>query len=516
MKTSLKLKPRLTSTVTNKFRDVVGRVTPCAPFGKLSADRGAHGVTCPTRALHEVTKLICRGTRAGSILVVTLLLGAILVLTLGGYLWWVRTQNLLVAESQAWNSALALAEAGIEEGMAQINVLVGTDYVTNYMSSVSTNFPQNGTKYGPLLTARTLTNGSYTSGSYNLIIIPPPVGADPGAGPTIISTGYTKVPMISQPIARVVEVLTAIKPQFGNGISVLSNIDLSGNHLTVDSFNSTDTNHSTANGTYDPATRTAHGDLASLWGLISVQNANVYGHLYTGPSGSATIGLNGSVGDLNWVGPGIESGYYQNDFNMDVPDVQPPYTNGLQPNAETTNTYTLGNPALPGSSYSYYWNTSLTLKSGETLNIAPSNNVTLYLTGSLDMQSQNNSYLNLGQGASLRLYVGTTSGSATKIVLTQVNNPGKDSQLQILGLPSLTSVSWNGNAAFSGVLYAPEADFSMGGGGGATYDFQGALTARSMKLNGHFNLHYDEYLRKAGVLSSEFTVTYWQELPASH
>src|SRR5438046_7433954 len=108
-------------------------------------------------------------SEAGSVLVITLLLALILAITLAGYLWWVRTQNLLVAESQAWNSALALAEAGIEEGMAQINVLEGTDYVMNYMSSVSTNFPQNGTKYGPLLTARTLTNGSYSSGSYNLI-----------------------------------------------------------------------------------------------------------------------------------------------------------------------------------------------------------------------------------------------------------------------------------------------------------------------------------------------------------
>src|SRR6266699_7010979 len=52
------------STVTNKFPDVVGRVTPCAPFGELSADRGAHGVTRPTRALHDATKLICRGTCA--------------------------------------------------------------------------------------------------------------------------------------------------------------------------------------------------------------------------------------------------------------------------------------------------------------------------------------------------------------------------------------------------------------------------------------------------------------------
>ena len=54
-------------------------------------------------------KLQPRLTRVGSILVVTLLLGCILMLTLGGYLSWVRTQNVLVAESQAWNSALALA-----------------------------------------------------------------------------------------------------------------------------------------------------------------------------------------------------------------------------------------------------------------------------------------------------------------------------------------------------------------------------------------------------------------------
>ena len=84
------------------------------------------------------------------------------------------------------------------------------------------------------------------------------------------------------------------------------------------------------------------------------------------------------------------------------------------------------------------------------------------------------------------------------------------------GLPSTKTMSWHGNAAFSGVVYAPEAFFTMGGGGSTAYDFQGACTVGSMKLNGNFNLHYDEYLRHLGVLSSGFTVTYWQELPASH
>src|SRR5438046_3040051 len=85
---------------------------------------------------------------AASILVVTLLFASILGITLGSYLYWVRTQNLLVAESQSWNGALALAEAGIEEGMAQINVNVGTadpTVVTNYATSA-----KKGSNFGPL------------------------------------------------------------------------------------------------------------------------------------------------------------------------------------------------------------------------------------------------------------------------------------------------------------------------------------------------------------------------------
>src|SRR5207249_8283636 len=110
---------------------------------------------------------------AASILVVTLLLASILGITLGSYLYWVRTQNLLVAESQSWNSALALAEAGIEEGMAQINVNVGASdptIVANYATSTqkSSNFGSLGQNspgvYGPR--NNTLTLGS----SYSVII----------------------------------------------------------------------------------------------------------------------------------------------------------------------------------------------------------------------------------------------------------------------------------------------------------------------------------------------------------
>src|SRR6266567_137513 len=172
-------------------------------------------------------------------------------------------------------------------------------------------------------------------------------------------------------------------PLFEGAVVARTNIDFSGNSITIDSYDSGDPNHST-NGLYDVATRMARGDVASLYGIINVGNGHIYGHLYTGPNGSDILGLNGSVGNLNWVGPGIEPGYYANDFNACLPDVQPPYTNGLAtPSGTGTNTYALGNPALPGSSFWYYYlNGSLSLGNGETLYVAPSNNATLYLTGS--------------------------------------------------------------------------------------------------------------------------------------
>src|SRR5260221_12454492 len=91
---------------------------------------------------------------AGSALLMTLILALALGLVLASYLYWVGTQKNLVAESQAWNAALALAEAGIEEGMAQINVSVGTPSALDYTNSIHSNFgtPNNGV-YGPKRTA---------------------------------------------------------------------------------------------------------------------------------------------------------------------------------------------------------------------------------------------------------------------------------------------------------------------------------------------------------------------------
>ena len=57
----------------------------------------------------------------GNALVISLVICSILSLVVSYYLSLVDQQNMLSFRSMAWNSAIAVTEAGIEEGMAQLN-----------------------------------------------------------------------------------------------------------------------------------------------------------------------------------------------------------------------------------------------------------------------------------------------------------------------------------------------------------------------------------------------------------
>ena len=423
--------------------------------------------------------LTTRGQEAGGILVTAMILGAVLGATLIGYLYWVRTQHLLVAQSQAWNQALALAEAGIEEGLAQVNVGFGT----NFYTSIYTNWPASaGNLYGPR------TNG-LGSGSYAVVI------QASGRCPTIISTGYAVVPIIGKQVRRVVQVTTTNRPAYDTAMYAQRTITFNGNGIEIDSYDSTDPLHST-NGYYNYATRLAGGDVSTSSGIINIGNANINGKLRTGPTGSYNLGANGFVGDLNFYGPGVQAGWYQNDFNMEVKTITAPNTNTFTtPTGSGTNKYIL-------SGGGYALNGDLRLSSGETLLV--SGNATLYVSGNVDMSGS--SEVRILPGAALKIYV---AGASSKF--TAVNNFGNASAFEYLGLPSNTSVTWSGNSDYVGTVYAPNASFSAGGGGSSIYDFQGACVVDTVKMNGHFKFHYDEALKRVGPMSG-FIVTSWREL----
>src|SRR5882724_9613978 len=91
------------------------------------------------------------GSVRGSALLATLCAASVICLALASYLSLVLAQQTSVARSQAWNAALGMAEAGVEEGLAQLN---GN-------STFSANgWGGSGGTFGPI--SRTLADGSYS------------------------------------------------------------------------------------------------------------------------------------------------------------------------------------------------------------------------------------------------------------------------------------------------------------------------------------------------------------------
>jgi hypothetical protein len=449
----------------------------------------------------------------GSVLIITLTVMTILVVLVGSYLVLVQGQSASVARSQNWNSALPVTEAGLEEGLALVNkgapniitdpwawtngvTQDGWSSFTNGRTSLTrTNISGSGSSYtitagitatSPMLTCSgmvPLTSVPWVYGSGSFALAPRTFPY-----PFVAAIGVQQLAANTVTIGRKVVLQTVLNPLFSVAVLTKSNFDMNGNGCTVDAFNSTNPLYSVL-GQYDPLLRmTNGGDIAtdsSIVGDISLGGGRIYGHVYTGPGTAQTAVGGGTVGSTAWSGPGIEPGYWSGDFNMAIPDVPTP---------------TFVGQALPGVT-----NGVITLNGGN-FNTFSSPGATLDITGPTVLWVQNS----LSQGitiaatnnASLVLFIGTTNtGSPVSVSIGgngSLNSPGYAKNLQIYGLPSLTSMTFSGNAAFAGTIYAPEADITGNGGGNNNTDTSGSMVVKSVTLHGHWNFHYDENLKTAG------------------
>ena len=304
-----------------------------------------------------------------SVLVVALFMVTLLAVSVAGYLTYVEQQALLGARSQSWNLALGLSEAGVEEALAHLNL--------NHANLNQDGWIPDGNTY---TMSRTLTNGSYTVAIDNSEPISPvilsrafvsaptfarnaPVAMFAAAG--TVPTSQTQTPSIN----RAVRVTTWSPSLFQASMVAKKGIDLKGNGVTSDSFDSEDPAKST-NGLYDATKAQDHGDIASndsIVSTVSVQQANIYGRVFTGPGGTATVGSQGAVGTHAWQAgnSGFEPGYVLNTANFTFPDTTAPYISGIVPPpgdvltvaSSTTNTTVVSGastpPGAPGAGQYY-------------------------------------------------------------------------------------------------------------------------------------------------------------------
>lgn len=435
-----------------------------------------------------------QSAQAGGALVYTLVSSAVLGVSMASYLGLVSTQNQSVMRSMAWNHAVGVLEGGVEEALMHLN--------QNHASSLAS---QGWTTQSSLDLGVTNLTGTFYVKERSHDEVRYRVAISSGSAPTIYSQGWVRVPSSTNEVFRVVRVTTLSDGMWMKAMVAKEQIDMNGQNVMTDSFDSSNPLYSTG-GQYDPLKARNNGDVATnggIEGILTVGNADIYGRSSTGPGGTVSLGPGGGIGSRAWrtSNNGVQPGWPDDDMNVQFRDVTAPYASGL----------TMAPATVGGTNYTYYLNGGDYYRSELSLNgtkvMLVTNHCRLYIPG--DVALTGNALIRIAPNSSLKVYVG---GSASFGGNGIINQSGCATNLYYYGLPSNTSLSISGNGAFIGAIYAPSAAFVMNGGGSSsTNDFIGASVSKTVRMNGHFNFHYDELLGRVGP-STGFDVTSWNEL----
>jgi Putative Ice-binding-like adhesive domain len=415
-----------------------------------------------------------RASEQASVLMVALATAFILGFTLCSYLVLTGAQERSVIRSQRWNAALNLAEAGVEEALAQMNS--GTN-ASGLGYLAGNGWGNAGNVYGPV--SRKLSGGTYVVSFMN------------GATPTIYSTGYVTVPITGDTISRKVKVTALVLPLINVPLGAVNDIDMNGNGAATDSWNSYDTNLS-LNGQFDPSRVQSNGSVASVEGVVNIGKHTILGNLYLGPDASYVSSSNQVSGTI----------YY--DYNVQFPDAQLPAGTTWFGAPATTNGmhyFTAANTAL--------YNTFV-INDTQPIKVDPGVKVILDVKSTNFKPSSVTILGALTNSGTVTVY--QESGTATLSGNSSTPDPGntRPSAFYYYGLPGVTSITLSGTSTFIGVIYAPEASLTLNGGGNAN-NLIGSAIVKKVTLNGHYDFHYDESLLTNGPIRG-FVPASWQEL----
>jgi hypothetical protein len=471
-------------------------------------------------------KIHPQSSAQGGVMTITLLTALIIGFALASYLSLVSSQNVSTMRSLAWNSAVPILEAGVEEALTHLKYRGITNLSTD-------NWTYTTTQYGAGYFKKRSLGSSYCE----VFILP----SNP---PQIFSAGYVPAPLAPSStlgmilgavsygdgqegsanfmIRRRIRVDTKKEALFAKAMVAEGQINLMGNNITTDSFNSM--NPATGGKLPDPVTKPNEvhdqGDVATnseLINSLSMGNADIMGHISTGPGGTISIGPQGVAGSKPWVQSGTHNGqieptWSEDDMNVDFPPVAIP---------STTSSVSYGNVNVSGTNYNFVLNTGsyqVIGSGGLKGNVLVKGNAVLYVPSGSSLSFSGSDKIVIAPGATLKLFVGCTTASwsgQASIVNQNISNPATHDvgavHFQYYGLPTNTQLDMTGNASFTGVIYAPNANLKLGGGGNDNYDLVGSTVTKTVTMNGHMNFHYDEALKDWGP-DLGYVVTAWNEI----
>jgi len=272
-----------------------------------------------------------RSGASGATMIISLFICTLLAISIAGYLSLTEHQYRMSMRSQEWNVSMAVVEAGVEEALEHIN--------TNPTNLATCGWTASGNCYS---LSRTLGPGAAyevtidNSDPYQPEILSRATAVESTVAqsffPAFATIGLTTT--ASNAPTRAVRVKTERSALYKASVVAKRSIDLKGNGVLSDSYDSSNPWKST-NGRYDPTKYAGdNGDVASNGGIldsVSVGNANIYGRVHVGPDMPVTIGVNGGVGTHLWQAThtGLQEGFVRKDANFTFPDTRLPSVTGL-------------------------------------------------------------------------------------------------------------------------------------------------------------------------------------------
>jgi len=418
------------------------------------------------------------GGNQGSILMGTLVATMVVGMVLVGYMRMVGSAHRDAVRSEAWNTSLALAEAGVEEALSHLAV--------NFPSNlVSQGWIKDGTN---IARTRTLGNEYYT------------VRISLATQPVVMSRGYVRHAGDNNYLSRTVQVLTMQTGVVSKAFATKLNIKINGNNISADSYDSTNPLYSDAIGRYDPSRARDNGDVSTNLGTdwaLDAGNASIKGRVSTGADGGVSYGPNATIGSTTWHSEGntgVEPGWSGDDANVPMPTVVLPDMSG--------SSYT-STGSVNGTNYNHVMGSGTYEISQLSGNVLVTGDAVLHVTKQVNISGTD--VLRIAPGARLQLYVSGTSAHISGSAIA--NESGLAANLVYFGLPSNTDLAISGTSEFAGVVYAPYTSLQLNGSG----NIYGAIISKTAQLNGNYGFHFDESLDRTLELK-RIAVLSWEEI----
>jgi hypothetical protein len=462
--------------------------------------------------------------RRGSLLIVAMLLAAIIGISLVSYIKLAMNSATLADRSFYQNSAINLAEMGVEEALYCYNRLdENSSNPSGAWTGTSITWTIHGTDNSVTATLPSITIGNGVTGSVKVYCS----HYNPsGTNPVVIARSLITMPNNGPTIEKWLEITLRKRSLWANGMVARNTITWNGGNSSADSWNS-DPDNDTATaavgyGTTDgPAKANATlGTPSTVNGAIDLSGGTVRGRIMD--AGGTISHTSAAILSNNVSGTGWDSTLVSSDFSASFPGISVPAPpsggkntiNSSRPVSFPSTLPATGDVAWNGVYYYEFASGYGAASSGSSTNVLTINGPVVFLaTGNNGVNTIDlggSASIAIAANASLTVY---TNGNIEAAGNGISNSNSSASTFQIYGTSTTAgaqTIRFVGNGASTAAIYAPNATFQLKGNG----SLNGAVIANEINLNGNAAFHYDEALGNT-TAGNPFGVIKWRELQSA-